>query len=56
MATGDRTHQLAQSEKVDHMQCLCVSREHLFSECKEHSLVQAGTEILSVISMTLTCC
>jgi hypothetical protein len=56
MATGDRAHQLAPSEKLDHRQCLSVSREHLFNECKEHSLVQAGTEILSVIPITVTCC
>lgn len=44
MAARDRTHQLTQTEKVAHMQCLSVSREHFFNKCKEHNLMQAEIE------------
>jgi hypothetical protein len=44
MVAGDRRRQLAQTEKVAYMQCLSVSREHFFNECKEHNLMPAETE------------
>jgi len=44
MAAGDRMHQLAQTEKVAHMQCLSASREHFFNGCKVHNLTQAEIE------------